>query len=102
MTILSSKNSLLNGIVLKRDMTREERNTDSLLLQERWHLIQSGAQTSIKINHSTIYVNKSKHGQVTNSVFSLTPQPGNNNKVPTDKLGTSSNQDATSDSSSHI
>jgi len=103
MSILSSKSSLPSGIALKRDMTREERNTDSLLLQECWCLIQSGvSKTSIKISRSNIYVNKCKHGQVTNSVFSLTLQLGNNNKVPTDKIGTSSNQDATSDSSSHI
>ena len=34
MSILSTKSSLPNGIILKPDMTQEERNTDSLLLQE--------------------------------------------------------------------
>ena len=64
MSILSSKKSLPSGIVMKRDMTREERNIDSLLMQERWRLIQSGVpKSTIKINHSTIYVNKCKHGQ---------------------------------------
>ena len=39
MSLLSTKSSLPNGIVLKPDMTQEERNTDSLLLQEHWHLM---------------------------------------------------------------
>ena len=78
MSILSNKSSLPNGIVMKPDMTREERKADSLLLEERWCLIQSGVpKTSIKISHSTIYISKLIHGQVTNSVFSLTPQSDN-------------------------
>ena len=61
MSILSTKISLPNGIVLKLDMTRKERNADSLLLQERWRLIQSGVpKISIKINCSIIYANMDK------------------------------------------
>ena len=103
LSILSNKRSLPKGIILKPDMTQEEKHADSLLLQERWRLIQSGTpRTSIKISHSTIYVNKRKHGQVLNSAFCLTPLSDNNNNSPTTEESYSPNHDLTSDSRSHI
>ena len=36
MSVLSSKSSLPNGVIIKPDKTHEERNADSLLLQEHW------------------------------------------------------------------
>ena len=38
LSILSNRNSLPNGIILKPDMNREERDADALLLKERWRL----------------------------------------------------------------
>ena len=49
MFVLSNKPSLPNGIIIKPDMTREERNADSLLLQERWPLIKSAHALFLEI-----------------------------------------------------
>ena len=93
-SILSNKTSLPNGIIIKPDMTREERKADSLLLQERWRLIQSGVpKSSIKISRFTIYVNKCQHGQVINSAFCLTPQSSTSNKSHIIKKSAPPNQD---------
>ena len=78
MSILSNRNSLPNGITLKPDMNREEREADFLLLKERWRLIKSGVpKTSIKISRSHIYVKKQKHGEIINSIFCLMSQHSN-------------------------
>ena len=83
LSILSNRNSLPNGIILKPDMNREERDADALLLKECWRLINSGVpKASIKISRFHIYVNKQKHGEIINSAFCLTPQHDNNNSVP--------------------
>ena len=79
-SILSNKTSLPNSIIIKPDMTREERKADSLLLQD-----SSVPKSSIKISRFTIYVNKCQHGQVINSAFCLTPQPSTSNKSHTIK-----------------
>ena len=56
-------------------MTPEERNTESLLLKERWKLIQQGhSRKSIKIRNAHIYVNNQRHGIVTNSKFNQLSQ----------------------------
>ena len=79
-SILSNKPSLPNGIIIKPDITCEERKADSLLLQN------SGVpKSSIKISRFTIYVNKCQHDQVINSAFCLTPQPSTSNKSHTIK-----------------
>ena len=56
-------------------MTPEERNTESLLLKERWKLIQqSYSRKSIKICNAHVYVNNQPHGIVTNSKFNQLSQ----------------------------
>ena len=74
-TIISNKSSLPNGITINPDVTHEERNTESLLLQERWCLIQSGVPKAA--SRSFIYINRRKHGEVVDSMFCLTPQSDN-------------------------
>ena len=41
-SILSNRGSLSSPIYIKPDMTKEERHRESVLLKERWNLIQSG------------------------------------------------------------
>ena len=56
-SILLSKaaKSLPKGIKIKPDMTREERHIESLLLKERWSIIQSGCdRRAIKIRSDKI------------------------------------------------
>ena len=57
-SILLSKaaKSLPKGIKIKPDMTREERHIESLLLKERWSIIQSGCdRRAIKIRSDKIF-----------------------------------------------
>ena len=71
-SILLSKaaKSLPKGIRIKPDMTREERHIESLLLKERWSLIQSGLdRRAIRIRSDKIFVNNKLHGQVVNSSY---------------------------------
>ena len=68
--LLSKAKSLQKDIRIKPDLTREERMIESLLLKERWTLIQSGVERKvIKIRSNKIYVKNKLHGQVTNSSF---------------------------------
>lgn len=51
-------------------MSPEERLRDSILLKERWSLIQSGiSRRDIKIRKSHLYVKNKLYGQYKNSVF---------------------------------
>ena len=68
--ILSNKGSLPKPFLIKPDMSPEQRLIESVLLKERWSLIQSGvARNSIKIRNTRLFVNKKLHGQVMNSKF---------------------------------
>ena len=51
-------------------MTPEERHTESILLKERWALIQKNIERKvIKIRGSRLFVNNKLHGEVKNSSF---------------------------------
>ena len=68
--ILSKKNLLSRPYLIKPDMSWEQRLVESVLLKERWHLIQSGvARSSIKIRNTRLFVKNKLHGQVVNSKF---------------------------------
>jgi len=55
--LLSKAKSLPKDIRIKPDMTREERHIESLLLKERWTLIQNGIERKfIKIRSNKIFV----------------------------------------------
>lgn len=64
--ILLLRGSLQNSSVqIKPDMSPMERKTQSILLKERWSLIQSGTpRTDIKIRGSRLLVRKKIHGQI--------------------------------------
>ena len=71
-SMLSSRAKLARrpGISIKPDMTKEERKTESIesiLLQERKKLIQSGTTSSfIKLRGTSLHVNNKKVGSVRN------------------------------------
>ena len=68
--LLSKTGSLPNGIRIKPDMTPEERHNESVLLKERWALIQKNIDRKvIKIRGRRLFVNNKLHGEVKNSSF---------------------------------
>ena len=63
--ILSNRNLISSPIVVKPDMTKEERGIESKLLSQCWNLIQEGIdQKSIKIRRNQLFVNNQPHGQI--------------------------------------
>ena len=75
-TVLSNRNLSPKGISIKPDLSKEDRQRESLLLGERWKLIQSDVDKKlIKIKSSTIYVQGRKHAQVINNSLQFFDQP---------------------------
>ena len=55
---------------IRPDMPRAQRLQESILMQERWHLVQSGVdRKSIKLRGDSLYVKGKLHGRVSNSKF---------------------------------
>ena len=74
--LLSKAKSLSKDIRIKPDMSQEERLIESLLLKERWSLIQSGIEHKvIRIRYNKIFVQNKLHGQIINSSFILSQSP---------------------------
>ena len=72
LSILSkrAKLSSIPGISIKPDMTKEQRKIESILLRERWILIQSGVhRRCIRLRGDSIFVNNKKHGSVADNEF---------------------------------
>lgn len=66
--VLSKVSSLSQPFIVKPDMSAAQRVRESILLKERWSLLQSGTnRKSIKIRNSSIYVNNILHGTVDSS-----------------------------------
>lgn len=64
-SVLSKKGSLNHPHFIKPDLTPQERQRDSILLRERWSLIQAGIpRHDIKIRDSRLYVKKKLHCHV--------------------------------------
>ena len=69
-TLLIKARSLPKEIRIKPDMSHEERLIESLLLKERWSLIQSGIERKvIRIRANKIFVKNKLHGQIIDSSF---------------------------------
>ena len=85
-SLLSNHSSLPNNISIKPDMSQAECTTESLLMKERWRLIQTGIDCkSIKIQAANIYVNNKLYGKVCNSSFTLSSEmssANNNSTLP--------------------
>jgi len=68
--ILANKSSLPSPLVIKPDMLPQERAIESVLLKERWTLIEGGHnRKQIKLSNNRIYINNQLHGEVVNGVF---------------------------------
>ena len=68
--ILAKKGKLAHPFYSKPDMTKEKRQVESILMKERWELIQSGVpRNQIKVRNSSIYVYNKMHGRVIETVF---------------------------------
>ena len=79
--ILANRGKLSNlpGISIKPLMSPKERNTESILLRERYIVINSGTSRSvIKIRRNALYINNTKYGSVTDSIFTLCSSPSKN------------------------
>ena len=69
-SILSKKRNLSHPYSIKPDMPRDQRQQESVLLRERWNLIQSGVdRKNIRIKGNSLYVNGKLHGRVSNLKF---------------------------------
>ena len=66
--LLSKRSSLPSPIVIKPDLTREERALDSAFLKIRWNLIQNGTDKKcIRLRGSNILINKLLYAKLVKS-----------------------------------
>ena len=75
-TALSNRSKLsagdFPGVYIKPDLSHKARRIESILLKERWNLIESGvARASIKLQGSSLFVNNLLFGSVTDAGFQL-------------------------------
>jgi len=64
-TILTNRNKIKKPVIIKPDMSKDERKVESMLSQERWRLIQQGTnRKNITIRKSEILVGKLLHAKV--------------------------------------
>ena len=70
--VLANRWAVKSPIVVKPDMTRDERIRESTLLKHRWNLIKSGIpKQAIKISRAKIFVNNVEYGAYSQSGFVL-------------------------------
>ena len=70
--MFANRRKLPTVISVKTDMSSAERRKHSILMQERWHLIQSGVlRKDIKIRGDSLYLFNKKFGCALNSKFEL-------------------------------
>ena len=75
-TILSNRASLDTSISIKQDLSPEEKHLESILLNERWKLIQAGYdRKSIKIRRGSILLNGKLFGHLDGSNFKKASPP---------------------------
>ena len=66
--VLSKRGSPPSSILVKPDLTREERAIDSAFLKTRWNLIQSGTDKKyIRLRGTNIYINKQLYARLDKS-----------------------------------
>ena len=69
-SILANNSFLPSSLVIKPDMSLQERATESALLKERWSLIKGGLDhKQSRLSNSHIYVNNRLHGEVVIAVL---------------------------------
>ena len=68
--IFTKRRHLSSPYFIKPDLSRSERFKQSILMQERWNLIQSGvSRKSIHIKGNSLYVSNKLHGRISKSKF---------------------------------
>ena len=68
--VLANRGSLSPPFAIKPDRSSDERLKDSILLKERWKLIQSGiSRKEIKIRNDRLFVHNKLYGKIFDSVF---------------------------------
>ena len=68
--VLANRGSLSPPFVIKPDRSSDERLKDSILLKERWKLIQSGiSRKEIKSRNDRLFVHNKHYGKIFDSVF---------------------------------
>ena len=71
-SILSKRGTMSHPFFVKPDLSPEERLRDSILLKERWKLIEAGTmRKEIKIRKNCLYVKGTLYGKLINSNFQL-------------------------------
>ena len=72
--ILSKARQIPKPFTLKPDMSHSQRIRESILLKERWRLLQKVvARKSIRIREESLFVNNQLHGRVVNRKFETNP-----------------------------
>jgi len=77
-SLLANKKCCPKGISLKPDLSPQARQTESLLLKERWQLIQKGCdRKSIRIRGSSILLDRKLYASVKNGEIHKDPNAEN-------------------------
>ena len=85
--VLANRAETPQGITIKPDQTKEERQCESLLLGVRWKLMQMGTdKKDIKIRASTVYLKGNKHAQVVNNCLQYFNSPNQTTSVAIDSV----------------
>ena len=83
-SVLSKRGNLHYPLCIKPDLTLEERLCESVLMKERWRLIQSGiARGDIRVRGSVLYVRRKVYGRFMDSKFQhVSAQSSHNGTQP--------------------
>ena len=83
--ILSKKRNLHQPYFIKPDLSQEQRNQETVLMRERWNLIQSGIpRNEVKLRNARLYVKNKLHGSVVDSLFVLASDHGSTDQSVSD------------------
>lgn len=79
-SVLTNRDKVSQPIIIKPDMSKEDRDIQSVLLRERWNLIQTGVdRRSIKIRNNCLYLNNKHFGKVQGNKFFCSDSPSVSN-----------------------
>ena len=81
--VLAKRDKISQPIIIKPDLSKEDRDIQSILLRERWNLIQTGVgRRLIKIRNNQIYVNNQLFGHVQGDKFFHSDSSSSCNQSP--------------------
>ena len=73
-TILSNRQHITSPYVVKPEMSKSEREVESLLLRERWNLLQKGSnRKSIKIHNTRLFINNHPVAEIKDGKLTYLP-----------------------------